>query len=94
MSGAIAPVLDDNNPQRASLNARLVVLSETIAQLRGAELVYPKGGWRHKTGERMEPATPSVAWLPDSAGWTAGTEVTCPRCRQTARITAPISWSC
>ena len=30
-----------------------------------------------------------------SAGWTvAGVEVTCPRCRQTARITAPLSSSC
>ena len=56
MSGVIAPVLDYNNRQRASLNARLVVLCETIAQLR-------------ETGEkRMEPAIPSVARLPDTCG--------------------------
>ena len=54
MSGVIAPVLDYNNRQRTSLNARLVVLCETIAQLR-------------ETGEnRMEPATPSAVRLPDT----------------------------
>ena len=36
MSGVTAPVLDYNDRQRASLNARLVVLCETIAQLRAA----------------------------------------------------------
>jgi hypothetical protein len=56
MSGVIAPVLDYNNRQRASFNARLVLLCETIAQLREA-------------GEkRMEPATPSVVRLPDTCG--------------------------
>ena len=56
MSGVTAPVLDYNDRQRASLNARLVVLCETIAQLR-------------ETGEnRMVPAIPSVARLPDTCG--------------------------
>jgi hypothetical protein len=68
MSGVIAPMLDYNNRQRASLNARLVVLCETIAQLRSAVLVRPKVAENHpadETGEkRMVPAIPSVARLP------------------------------
>ena len=67
MSGVIAPVLDYDNRQRASLNARLVVLCETIAQLRACRLLenHPAD----ETGEkRMEPAIPSVARLPDTCG--------------------------
>jgi hypothetical protein len=56
MSGVIAPVMGNYNRQRASRKARLVVLCETIAQLR-------------ETGEnRMVPAIPSVARLPDTCG--------------------------
>ena len=72
MSGVIAPVMGNDNRQRASLNARLVVLCETIAQLRGAMLVRAKVAENHpadETGERrMEPAIPSVARLPDTCG--------------------------
>jgi hypothetical protein len=61
-----------DNRQRASLNARLAVLCETIAQLRAAVLVRPKVAENHpvdETGEkRMEPAIPSVARLPDTCG--------------------------
>jgi len=56
MSGVTAPVLDYNDRQRASLNARLVVLCETIAQLRETD------------ENRMVPAIPSVARLPDTCG--------------------------
>jgi hypothetical protein len=70
MSGVIAPVLYYNNRRRASLNARLVVLCETITQLRGAMLVHPKVAENHpadETGEkRMESAIPSVARIPDT----------------------------
>ena len=72
MSGVIAPVMGNDSRQWASLNARLVVLCETIAQLRGTVLVRPKVAERHpvdETGEkRMEPAIPSVARLPDPCG--------------------------
>jgi len=72
MSGVIAPVMGNDSRQRASLNARLVVLCETIAQLRGTVLVRPKVAESHpvdETGEkRMEPAIPSVARLPDPCG--------------------------
>ena len=67
MSSVIAPVLEGyNDRQRASLNARLVVLCETIAQLRAAVLENHSAD---ATGEkRMEPAIPSVARLPDTCG--------------------------
>ena len=62
--------MGNDNRQWASLNARLAVLCETIAQLQGAVLVRPKVPENHpadETGEeRMEPATPSVAHLPDT----------------------------
>ena len=51
-------MMSNDNRQRASLNARLVVCCETIAQLRGAELVRPEVAEDHaadETGEkRME----------------------------------------
>ena len=66
MSGVIAPVMGNYNRQRASLNARLVVLCETIAQLRAAVLENHPAD---ETGEqRMGPAIPSVAQLPDTCG--------------------------
>jgi hypothetical protein len=66
MSGVTAPVLDYNDRQRASLNARLVVLCETIAQLRAAVLENHPAD--ETGGQRMEPAIPSVALLPDTCG--------------------------
>jgi hypothetical protein len=78
MSGVIAPAgrlegqMGSANRQRASLNARLVVLCETTAQLRAAVLVRSKVAENHSadaTGEKqMEPATPPVARLPDTCG--------------------------
>jgi hypothetical protein len=64
--------MGNDNRQRASLNARLVVLCETMAQLRGAVLVRPKVAENHPADEagekRMEPATPSVTRRPDTCG--------------------------
>ena len=70
MSGVIAPVLGYNNRQQASLNARLVVLCEAIAELQGTVPVRPKVAEEHpavSTAE-MEPANPLVAQLPDTCG--------------------------
>jgi hypothetical protein len=57
--------MGNNSRQRASLDARLVVIRETIAQLRGAVLVYPKVAEEHRSDEadekRMEPTMPPVA---------------------------------
>ena len=70
MSGVIAPALDYDNRQPASLNVRLMVLCETVAQLRGAVLVRPKVAENQPADEmdekRMVPAIPSVARLPDT----------------------------
>ena len=64
MSGVIAPVRGNDRGQRASLKARLVVLCETIAQLRAAVLENHPAD---VTGEqRMGAAIPSVALLPDT----------------------------
>ena len=58
MSGVIAPVMGYNNRQQASLNARLVVFCEAIAELRE----------RACRRNRMVPANPLVARLPDTCG--------------------------
>jgi len=72
MSGVIAPVLGYNNRQWASLNARLVVLCEAIAELQGTVPVRPKVAEKHPADspgdKQMEPATPLVAGLPDTCG--------------------------
>jgi hypothetical protein len=70
MSGVIAHVIGNDTRQWASLNARLVVCCETIAQLRGTMPVRPKVAENHpadETGEKqMKPAIPAVARLPDT----------------------------
>jgi hypothetical protein len=57
-------VRGNDSRQRASLDARLVVVCETIAQLRGAKLVHPKAAEDHRSDEageeRIEPAMPPV----------------------------------
>ena len=46
--------MGNNSWQRASLDARLVVVCETIAQLRGAVLVHPKVAEDHRSDEAGE----------------------------------------
>jgi len=48
--------MGNNSRQRVSLDARLVVVCETIAQLRGAVLAHPKGPENHRSDEAAKKA--------------------------------------
>jgi hypothetical protein len=57
--------MGNDSRRRASLDARLVVVCETLAQLRGAALGHSKVTEDHRSDEadekRIEPAMPPVA---------------------------------